>query len=90
MAPEPAKTMLALGTSVVFDDEPETARFVFGVSISAIVKGSALVELFWFIVWSAMSLIVGASFTGVTVNAKLAVAVSAPSLTVIVMVVVPL
>lgn len=43
LAPDPPKTMFAVGTSVVFDELPETVRLPAAVSWSPTVKASALV-----------------------------------------------
>jgi hypothetical protein len=71
---------------VLFDDARVTVRLVAAVSTSPIVKGIAPVDVPVLTVLSAMSEIVGASFTAFTVNLNVSVAVFDPSLTVTVIV----
>ena len=68
---------------------PLTVRLVAAVSTSPIVKGSAGVAVFSGVVVSPISVIVGGSFTDVTVSKNVSFAVSVPSETVTVMVAVP-
>ena len=91
LAPLPLKTMLAVGTSVVFDEPAETVRFATGVSASPTVNAIAPVETPVVTARLAMLLIVGAVFapTVFTVNKNVSVAVNVPSLTVTVMVALP-
>ena len=66
-APLPPNTMLALGTSAVFDDEPLTVRLPAAVCASLTVNATAPVASS-LMVRSAMSEIVGGVFDGVTVS----------------------
>ena len=75
---------------MVFDDARVTVRLVAAVSTSPIVKAMAPVDVPWVMVLSAMSEIVGASFTAFIVNLNVSVSVFAPSLTVTVIVADPL
>ena len=81
--PLPPSTMLAVGTSVVFDELPATVREAAGVSTSPTVTlktGSAVSS---FVVLSAVSEIVGVSLATFTVSTKLSAAVAPlPSVTV--------
>jgi hypothetical protein len=90
LAPDPPNTMFAFGTNVVSLDEPLTVNDVAVVSTSPIVNESALVAVSSFVDCAAISLIVGASLTAVTVKTKVSLAVNVPSLTVTVIVAVPL
>lgn len=78
--------MLVVGTSVVFDELPETVRVSALTSTSPIVNVSALVAVSSSIVWLAMSVMVGASLTAFTVNVKVSLALAVPSPTVTVIV----
>jgi hypothetical protein len=89
-APDPPNTMFTFGTSVVLLELPLTVKVPAAVSKSPIVKEIALVAVFMFVELFAISLIVGASLTAVTVNTNVSVAVNVPSLTVTVIVAVPL
>ncbi len=89
LAPEPPNTMFAFGTKVVSLELPLTVNEVVAVSKSPMVKEIELVAVSSFVDWAAMSLMVGVSFTAVTVNTKVSVAVNVPSLTVTVIVAVP-
>ena len=89
LAPLPLKTMFSLGTKVVFDEEAITVRLAAGVSASPTVKAIAGVGTSSLVVWSAMSEMVGGSFTALTVSTKMSLAVSDPSLTATVIVAVP-
>ena len=62
--------MLAVGTRRVFDELALTVRLAAAVSTSPTVKASAPVVPSSLIVWSAMSVIVGRSFSGVTVSSE--------------------
>src|SRR6266566_4240848 len=89
-APEPPKTMLATGTKVGLEEAPETTRLPTAVCASPTVKAIAAVAVFWLVDRSAMLEIVGAVLAvALTVNTKLSLAVRLPSLTVTVMVAVP-
>ncbi len=88
-APEPPKTRFALGMSVVFDEVAATVSEAAAVSTSPIVNASALVAPSSAMLVSAMSVIVGASFTAVTVRTKVSLVVVVPSLTVTAIVDVP-
>ena len=81
--------MFAAGTSVGFEELAVTVRPPAGVSASPTVKPSAAVAVSSVVVCSATSEIVGGSFTAVTVSTKVSVAVAVPSLTVSVIVAVP-
>ena len=89
LEPLPPNTRLAFGTRVVFADEPLTVRLAAAVSTSPTVKLSGPVEASWLMDWLVTSEMVGASFTELTVSRNAALAVSEPSLTVTVMVLVP-
>ena len=82
--------MFALGTSAVFEDVPPTVKLPAAVSTSPTPKGNAPVASSSSMLRLTISEIVGGSFTGVTVSTNVSLAVSAPSLTVTVMVAVPL
>jgi hypothetical protein len=81
--------MFTFGTSDVSLDEPLTVKLPAAVSKSPTVNEIADVAVSSFVVWAAISLIVGASLTAVTVNTNVSVAVNVPSLTVTVIVAVP-
>jgi hypothetical protein len=87
--PVPPNTMFAFGTNVVSLDVPLTVKLEAAVSKSPTVNEMAEVAVSSFVDWAAMSLIVGASLTAVTVNTNVSVAVNVPSLTVTVIVAVP-
>src|SRR6266571_4966942 len=90
LAPEPPKTMFAAGTKVGLEDAPETIRLPAAVCESPTVKAIGAVAVFWLVDRSAMLEIVGAVFAvALTVSTKLSLAVKLPSLTVTVMVAVP-
>src|SRR6266568_1720908 len=90
LAPEPPKTMLAPGTKVGFEEAPETVRLPAAVCASPTVKAIGAVAVFWLVERLAMLEMVGAVFAvALTVNTKLSLAVRLPSLTVTVIVVVP-
>ena len=69
-APDPPKAMLALGTSVVLEELPDSVRLLTLVSTSPTVKAIAEVGTFSLVDWFAMSAMVGASFTLVTLILK--------------------
>src|SRR4051794_33784114 len=81
--------MLATGTSVGLDEPRERLRFAAGVSPSPIVKLSAPVELSSSMLWSDRLERVGGVFTWLTVSTKVSLALFTPSLTVMVIVAVP-
>jgi|SRR5688572_6074635 len=87
--PLPPKTMLPSGTNVAFDDVAESVRPLGCVSALSIVKAMGDVGVFSFVDWSAIEVIVGGMLAS-TVNTKFTEVLSVPSLTVMVMVVVPL
>ena len=89
LAPDPPKTILALGTRVVFEEVPVKVKEATAVSISPKVKETAEVAVPEVVVWSAILDIVGRSLTDVTVSTKVSLAVSTPSETVTVIVDVP-
>ena len=82
--------MFASGTSVVFEEVPETVKLPGGVSASPIVKGIGEVVVFSFVDWAPIAVIVGGVFAAFTVRTKSMDALSVPSLTVTVIVAVPL
>src|SRR5688572_7769990 len=86
----PPKTMLALGTSVTSEDVAETVSPLGCVCASPMVNAIGSVGVFSLVDCGPMAEIVGGVLTSLTVNTKLVVAVKAPSLTVMVMVLVPL
>src|SRR6186713_1295802 len=86
----PPKVMLATGTNVAFEEVPETVKPVGCVSASPIVKAIGPVGVFSFVDCGAIAVMVGAVLAALTVRTKLVEAVSVPSLTVTVMVEVPL
>src|SRR4051812_41970243 len=59
LAPLPPKLMLALGTSVVLDEDPASVRLAAGVWASPTVKGIVPVPIPFKVLRSAMLLIVG-------------------------------
>ena len=81
--------MFAVGTKVVFEEPFVRVRDDAAVSASPTVNASAPVFASSLIVWLAISEIVGASFTAVTVSTNVSLAVKVPSDTVTVMVDVP-
>src|SRR5437867_1674336 len=62
LAPEPPKTMLALGTNAGLEEAPETTRLPAEVCASPTVKATGAVAVFWLIDRSAMLEIVGGVF----------------------------
>jgi hypothetical protein len=88
LAPEPAKTIFATGTRLVFDELAVITKFVAAVSASPMVKAKAEVELFALMLWSLTLLIVGAVF--ITVKTKVSLVVDVPSFTVRVIVALPI
>jgi hypothetical protein len=89
-APLPPKTMFAFGTKVGLFALPLTVRLAAAVSTSPTVKLSGPTATPALVLWFAIGVIVGGSFTAVTVSPKLVGVLSAPSLTVTVIVAVPL
>ncbi len=89
LASVPPNTMLASATSVASEDVPESVRLPAGVSGSPMVKAIAAVGIFSSVLWGPIALMVGGSFTALTVNTNVTEASRAPSLTVTVMSVVP-
>ena len=85
----PPNTILASGTSIVFEDVPESVRTSGDVSGSPMVKAIEAVGVFQRVDCGPIALIVGGSFTASTVNSNVTEVSRAPSLTVTVMVVVP-
>ena len=77
--PVPAITMLASGTSVVFDETPVTTNAFANVSASETVKSIAGVDVLATTVCWTMSEIVGRALVANTVNTKESVAVRPPS-----------
>src|SRR6187431_3140651 len=86
----PPKVMLAFGTNVAFDEVPETVNPVGCVSASPMVNAIGEVGVFSFVDCGAMAVMVGGVLAALTVRTKLVEAVSVPSLTVTVIVEVPL
>jgi hypothetical protein len=89
-APLPPNTIFPFGTSVVLFELPLTVRLPAAVSTSPTVKLRGPVVPFRAIDWFAMSVIVGVSFTALTVKTNGSLALSCPSLTVTVIVADPL
>ena len=81
--------MLLSGTSAGLEEVPLTTRLDASVSASPTVKLIGPLEVSWLIVLSGIFEIVGASFTGVTVNTNVSLLLRAPSLTVTLMVALP-
>src|SRR5882762_7024644 len=90
LAPLGLMTTFALGTKAVSDELPVTLRSPIRLSMSPMVKLNAPVVPSSAIVWSATLVMVGASLTAVTVTKNEVVVMSDPSVTLNVMVVVPL
>ncbi len=84
-APLPPSMKLAGGRSVALSETTVTSRSPRGVSTSAMVKGSAAVAVSSSVVRSVSAVMVGASFTFVTVSVNDATLLAAPSLAVTVM-----
>src|SRR5438477_6488323 len=90
LAPEPPKTMLATGTRGGLEEAHETIRLPTAVCESPTVMAMGAVAVFWLVDRSAMLEIVGAVFAAaLTVSTKLSLALRLPSLTLTVMVAVP-
>ncbi len=90
LAPLPPNTMPDKGKSVVLLDAAERVRLATAVSVSPTVKAIALVAVSSLTVWLEMAVMVGASFTAVTVRVNVVEAVpELASVTVIVTVLVP-
>jgi len=81
--------MLPVGIRAVLEELPERVRLLAGVSISLTVKLIGPAATSSFVIWSAISTIVGASLMGLTVKMKVSEERLTPSLTVTVMVAVP-
>src|SRR6185295_5598935 len=81
--------MLFVGTNVGFEEPLLNVKLPAAVSASPTVKLNAAVGVSSLIVWFAMAVIVGGVFTAVTVSKNVSLAVFVPSLTVTVMVAVP-
>src|SRR2546425_914054 len=62
LAPEPPRTMFAVGTKVGLEDAPVTVRLPAAVWASPTVKAMGAVAVFWFMERSAMLEIVGGVF----------------------------
>ena len=90
LAALPPKTMLASGTNGALLEVPVTVKVSTGLSGSATVNAMAPVGVFSGVVWSFILEMVGGLLTAFTVNTKFVGVESVPSLTVIVMVDVPL
>src|SRR5436190_16884487 len=73
--------MFAFGTSNWFEENPDGVRLVAAVSTSPIVKEIGPVEASSFTERSVISLMVGRSFTGLTVRRKVLLVLATPSLT---------
>ena len=82
--------MFAFGTNVWLSDEAVTVRDAAGVSASAKVKGNVGVAASSFVVWLPIDVMVGASFTELTVSVNEMEVTAVPSLTLIVINVLPL
>ena len=91
LAPVPVpKVIFALGTRIVLDEVAETVRPLGCVCASPMVNAIGSVGVFSLVDCGPMAEIVGAVLTSLTVKTKLVLAVRVPSLTVMVMVLVPL
>ena len=90
LAPLPPNTMFASGTSTVSLLLALNVRSATAVSSSPSVTANAPVAVSSLVCWFATSLIVGASFTAPTVNTNVSVELAVPSLTVSVIVALPL
>ena len=90
LAPLPPKEIPAGGTRVVLLELPVTVRLPAAVSASPMVKAMALVGVSCAVDWSVMADMVGAVFAATTTRSKSVLVDVVPSLTVMVMVVVPL
>ena len=88
-APDPPKTRFALGIKPAFEEVALNTRLAAGVSASPTVKLRDPVALSSLICRSGRSEIVGGKFGVITVSVKESLALSAPSLTVTVIVAVP-
>jgi hypothetical protein len=82
--------MLLNGTRARFEEFLLKVRLPGAVSPSPTVNPSALVAVSSLIVWSAIPLMVGGVFTAFTVNTKVSLALFVPSLTLTVIVAVPI
>ena len=83
--------MFAVGTRLVFDELPVSVKLAAVVSTSLTVRLCGPLATFSAVVWFAMSVIVGRSFTASTVSTKLSLRVPpSASVTVTVIVAVPL
>ncbi len=82
--------MFASGTRVVFDELPASVKLPGGVSASPMVNAIGDVGVFSLVDCGPIAVMVGGVFAAFTVNTKLVEAVSVPSLTVTVIVEVPL
>ena len=90
LEPLPPNVIFPFGTRVVFEEVAVTVRDVSGVSTSPTVKGISPVAMSSFVDLSVILLMVGRSFKATTVKTKVSLAVLVPSLTVTVMVLMPL
>ena len=90
LAPLPPMTTAALGISDVLLLVRVTVSRLAALSASPTVKARPAVEPSSLMVWFAMFVMVGASLTALTVTVNVSVAVREPSLTVRVIVAVPL
>src|SRR6266576_3369276 len=89
VAPLPPNTMLFSGTSVGLDELPLNVRLPATVSTSPIVKFNGPVVPFTLIVWFPMPVIVGGVLIALTVSTKVSLVEVVPSLTVTVIVALP-
>ena len=78
--------MFPFGTSVGLDELPLNVKLPAAVSTSPTVKPIGPAAVPTAVLWSAIFDMVGGSFTALTVNTKLALALNCPSLTVTVIV----
>src|SRR5438093_3806512 len=89
-APLPPKTMLPLGIKAEWEDVPTRVKALAGVSASPTTKGIAVVGVSSLIVWSVIVVIVGGVFGAeLTVSRNDVLAFDCPSLTVSVILLVP-
>src|SRR6266516_4115978 len=90
LLPLPPKTMFPSGTSVGLDEIPLNIKLPAAVSASPTVNPIGPTAAPAAVLWFAMLEMVGVSFIAFTVNTKLSLALNCPSLTVTVIVAVPL
>src|SRR5947208_2452896 len=90
LGPLPPNTIFSSGTRYGLEEQPVTVNLSADVSGSLMLNGMGEAGVSSSVDWSEILEMVGGSFTGLTVNRNLVLAVAPPaSLTVIVMVAVP-